>query len=110
MERCFGERVWLCDVAGFIGEMLGGYRQVLTRGDFTDDPSPVCSVRPAGRALRRRVRGSGARVRAYGLAELIEIEPAQVIRDARHERTLDRVTGRNGTRPKLLTTKGGMCA
>ncbi|MFK5647993.1 IS256 family transposase [Ornithinimicrobium sp. LYQ121] len=41
------------------------------------------------------------------LQELIETEAAQVIGAARYERTPDRTTERNGTRPKLLTTKGG---
>ena len=36
-----------------IGEILGVYRQVLTRGDLTDDPFPVCRVQPAGRTSRR---------------------------------------------------------
>lgn len=41
------------------------------------------------------------------LQELIETEAAQVIGAARYERTPERTTERNGTRPKLLTTKGG---
>ncbi|WP_131103154.1 IS256 family transposase [Ornithinimicrobium sufpigmenti] len=41
------------------------------------------------------------------LQELIEAEAAQVIGAARYERTPERTTERNGTRPKLLTTKGG---
>ena len=41
------------------------------------------------------------------LQELIETEAAQVIGAARYERTPDRTTERNGSRPKLLTTKGG---
>ncbi|MGD8202285.1 IS256 family transposase [Ornithinimicrobium sp. W1679] len=41
------------------------------------------------------------------LQELIETEAAQVIGAGRYERTPGRTTERNGTRPKLLTTKGG---
>lgn len=41
------------------------------------------------------------------LQELIETEAAQVIGAGRYERTPGRVTERNGSRPKLLTTKGG---
>ena len=41
------------------------------------------------------------------LQELVEFEAAGVIGAQRYERTEDRVTERNGTRPKLLTTKAG---
>ncbi|WP_392467799.1 IS256 family transposase [Arsenicicoccus cauae] len=41
------------------------------------------------------------------LQELIETEAAQVIGAARYERAPGRTTERNGSRPKLLTTKGG---
>jgi len=41
------------------------------------------------------------------LQELIEAEAAEVIGAARYERTPDRVTERNGSRPRSLTTKGG---
>jgi len=41
------------------------------------------------------------------LQELIETEAAQVIGAGRYERTPERTTERNGSRPKLLTTKGG---
>ncbi|MFX0538367.1 IS256 family transposase [Ornithinimicrobium sp. Y1847] len=41
------------------------------------------------------------------LQELIEAEATEAIGAARYERTPARVTERNGTRPKLLTTKGG---
>ena len=41
------------------------------------------------------------------LQELVEFEAAGVIGADRYERTEDRVTERNGTRPKLLTTKAG---
>ncbi|WP_281965241.1 IS256 family transposase [Serinicoccus marinus] len=41
------------------------------------------------------------------LQELIETEATQTIGAARYERTPGRVTERNGTRPKLVTTKGG---
>ena len=41
------------------------------------------------------------------LQELVEFEAAGVIGAQRYERTPDRVTERNGTRPKLLTTKAG---
>ena len=41
------------------------------------------------------------------LQELVEHEAAGVIGAQRYERTQDRVTERNGTRPKLLTTKAG---
>jgi putative transposase len=39
--------------------------------------------------------------------ELIEVQAAQVIGAARYERTDDRVTERNGHRPRTLTTKAG---
>ena len=39
------------------------------------------------------------------LQELVEFEAAGVIGAERYERTEDRVTERNGTRPKLLATK-----
>ena len=38
------------------------------------------------------------------LQELVEFEAAGVIGAERYERTEDRVTERNGTRPKLLAT------
>ncbi len=41
------------------------------------------------------------------LQELIEAEATEAIGAARYERTASRVTERNGTRPKLVTTKGG---
>ncbi|WP_134772314.1 IS256 family transposase [Ornithinimicrobium flavum] len=41
------------------------------------------------------------------LQELIEAEATEAIGAGRYERTPGRVTERNGTRPKLLTTKGG---
>jgi putative transposase len=41
------------------------------------------------------------------LQELVEFEAAGVIGAQRYERTQDRVTERNGSRPKLLTTKAG---
>ena len=41
------------------------------------------------------------------LQELVEIEAAGVIGAGRYERTEDRVTERNGTRPRLLATKAG---
>jgi putative transposase len=41
------------------------------------------------------------------LQELVEFEAAGVIGAERYERTEDRVTERNGSRPKLLTTKAG---
>ena len=41
------------------------------------------------------------------LQELIETEAAQAIGAGRYERTDTRATERNGSRPKLLTTKGG---
>ena len=41
------------------------------------------------------------------LQELVEFEAAGVIGAERYERTEDRVTERNGTRPKLLATKAG---
>lgn len=41
------------------------------------------------------------------LQELIEAEATEAIGAARYERTPGRMTERNGTRPKLLTTKGG---
>ena len=39
------------------------------------------------------------------LQELVAFEAAGVIGAQRYERTEDRVTERNGTRPKLVTTK-----
>src|SRR5215210_4760028 len=39
--------------------------------------------------------------------ELVEFEAAGVIGAERYERTEDRITERNGTRPKLLATKAG---
>ena len=41
------------------------------------------------------------------LQELIEVEAAQVIGAGRYERTPDRVTERNGSRPRELMTKAG---
>jgi transposase-like protein len=41
------------------------------------------------------------------LQELIEVEAAQVIGASRYERTHDRVTERNGSRPQELMTKAG---
>ncbi|MCW2834682.1 MAG: family transposase [Nocardioides sp.] len=41
------------------------------------------------------------------LQELVEFEAAGVIGAERYERTEDRVTERNGSRPRLLTTKAG---
>ncbi len=41
------------------------------------------------------------------LQELIEVEAAGVVGAGRYERTAERVTERNGTRPRLLTTKAG---
>ena len=41
------------------------------------------------------------------LQELVEAEATETIGAARYERTPARTTERNGTRPKLLTTKGG---
>jgi len=41
------------------------------------------------------------------LQELIEAEAAEVIGAGRYERTETRVTDRNGSRPRLLTTKAG---
>ncbi|MCW3159530.1 transposase, partial [Micropruina sonneratiae] len=41
------------------------------------------------------------------LQELIEVEAAQVIGADRYERTPERVTERNGTRPRELMTKAG---
>ena len=42
------------------------------------------------------------------LQELIEAEASQVIGAARYERSPDRVTERNGSRPRELLTKGGL--
>ena len=41
------------------------------------------------------------------LQELIEVEATEVIGAGRYERTATRVTDRNGSRPRLLTTKAG---
>ncbi|MFC5381914.1 transposase [Aquipuribacter nitratireducens] len=41
------------------------------------------------------------------LQELIELEATETIGAARYERSEERVTDRNGHRPKLLTTKAG---
>jgi transposase-like protein len=41
------------------------------------------------------------------LQELIEAEAAEVIGAGRYQRTATRVTDRNGSRPRLLTTKAG---
>lgn len=41
------------------------------------------------------------------LQELIEVEAAEVIGAARYERTEDRLTERNGHRPRLLATQAG---
>ena len=41
------------------------------------------------------------------LQELVEFEAAGVVGAERYERTEDRLTERNGTRPKLLATKAG---
>ena len=41
------------------------------------------------------------------LQELIELEAAQVIGAGRYERTPERVTERNGSRPRELMTKAG---
>ena len=41
------------------------------------------------------------------LQELVEFEAASAIGAQRYERTEDRVTERNGSRPKLVTTKAG---
>src|SRR5215213_2649922 len=41
------------------------------------------------------------------LQELVEFEAAGVIGAQRYERSEDRITERNGTRPKLLATKAG---
>ena len=41
------------------------------------------------------------------LQELVEVEAATVIGAGRYERSEDRVTERNGSRPKLLATKAG---
>ena len=41
------------------------------------------------------------------LQELIEAEATEVIGAGRYERTDTRVTDRNGSRPRLLTTKAG---
>jgi hypothetical protein len=41
------------------------------------------------------------------LQELIEIEATERIGAAPYERTTDRVTDRNGHRPRMLTTKAG---
>jgi len=38
---------------------------------------------------------------------LIDAEATEVIQAERHERSLVRTTQRNGTRPRLLTTKAG---
>ncbi len=38
---------------------------------------------------------------------LIDAEASEVIQAGRHERTLARTTQRNGTRPRVLSTKGG---
>lgn len=42
------------------------------------------------------------------LQELIEAEATEVIGAGRYERTESRITDRNGSRPRLLTTKAGM--
>jgi putative transposase len=41
------------------------------------------------------------------LQELIELEAAEVIGAGRYERTESRRTERNGSRPRVLTTKAG---
>src|SRR6187397_2552827 len=41
------------------------------------------------------------------LQELIEVEATEAIGAARYERTDSRVTERNGSRPRLLTTQAG---
>ena len=38
---------------------------------------------------------------------MIDAEATEVIQAERHERILSRTTQRNGTRPRLLTTKAG---
>ncbi len=44
---------------------------------------------------------------AFLYQALIEAEATEVVRAERHERTLARTTQRNGSRPRLLTTKAG---
>lgn len=41
------------------------------------------------------------------LQEMIELEAAEMIGTARYERTESRRTERNGSRPRVLTTKAG---
>jgi len=43
----------------------------------------------------------------FGLQQLIELEATEKIGAGRYERTDERVTERNGSRPKVLTTKAG---
>ena len=44
---------------------------------------------------------------AFIYQALIDIEATEVVQAERHERTLSRTTQRNGSRPRLLTTKAG---
>ncbi len=95
------------EVGGAIGEILGVHGQVRTEGVLTDGLVPVCPVRVVGgfRAgegvdlIREAVR--------VALQEMIELEAAEMIGTARYERTESRRTERNGSRPRVLTTKAG---
>jgi putative transposase len=88
--------------------MLGVCRQVLTEGDLTDGPVPVCPVSELLEAFRAGdsvdlIRESVRLV----MQELIEAEASEVIGAGRYERTETRVTDRNGSRPRLVTTQAG---
>ena len=92
---------------GAIGVILGVYRQVRT-----EEEAPMALSESAVSELLEAFRaGDGVELVRDAvtmvLQELIEVEATEVIGAARYERGDSRVTDRNGSRPRLLTTQAG---
>ena len=101
-----GERSGSNDV-GAIGEIFGVYGQALTEGD----PPMALSQSAVSELLDAFRTGDGVdlireSVRMV-MQELIEAEAIERIGAAKYERSETRVAERNGSRDRLLATRGG---
>src|SRR6188472_3437191 len=72
-----------------------------------DGPGPVCPARAERGDAQRRRRGVDAPAAAQILQALVDAEATAHIGAARHERTDNRTTQRNGSRDKVVSTTAG---
>ena len=86
---------------------LSGFLPGFTPRSSHDGPQQVCPVRAAGCIARRRRPGCRRRGARLVLHALIEAEATQHIGARPYERSEQRTAHRNGSRSRLLSTKGG---